>query len=100
MIPGAVHRSPDLYLTSEENPAKPSMKAVRTVIASIGVPSLPMSSVESHSTSGKEKEGKKQRWSCLKYPMFMESYLAFPITMIDANYFQSQRNLGLPKNKK
>ena len=39
MIPGAVHRSPDIYLTAEENPEKPEpvdrlMKAVRPVIPS------------------------------------------------------------------
>ena len=42
MIPGAVHRSLDIYLTTEENPGKPQlgdnlMNAVRTVFASKGV---------------------------------------------------------------
>ena len=34
------------------------MKTVRTVNASNGVPYLQMRSIESHSTSGKSKEGK------------------------------------------
>ena len=63
MILGAVHRSPDIYLTTEENPGNPQvgdrlMKAVRSVIASNGVPYLQMTSVRSHSTSAREKEGK------------------------------------------
>ena len=37
------------------------MKAVRPVIASNGVPYPQMKSVGSHSTSGREKEGKKTR---------------------------------------
>ena len=37
---------------------RPSMKAVRSVV---GVPYLQMRSVGSHSTSGMEKEGKKER---------------------------------------
>ena len=41
MISGAMHRSPDIYLTAEENPRKPQQgncltKAVRPVIASNG----------------------------------------------------------------
>jgi hypothetical protein len=36
------------------------MKAVRPVITSNGVPYLQMRSVGSHSTSGREKEGKKE----------------------------------------
>jgi hypothetical protein len=40
MIPGAVHKSPGVYLIAEENSGKPQlggppMKAVRSVIASI-----------------------------------------------------------------
>ena len=37
------------------------MKAVRPVIAANGVPYLQMRSIGSHSTSGREKEGKKER---------------------------------------
>ena len=37
------------------------MKAVRPVTASNGMPSLQMTSVGSHSTSGRDKEGKKVR---------------------------------------
>ena len=45
--PGAVHRSPGIYLTAEDNPGKlPTidhiMKAVRSVIASNVVPYLQM----------------------------------------------------------
>ena len=36
------------------------MKAVRPIIASSGDPSLHMMSVGSHSTSGREEEGKKE----------------------------------------
>ena len=43
MIPGAVHRSPDICLTAEENLGETSarrlpIKAIRPVIASNGVP--------------------------------------------------------------
>ena len=38
------------------------MKAVRPVIASNGVPYLQMRSVGSLSTSGREKDGKKERY--------------------------------------
>ena len=41
-----------------------SMKAVQPVIASNGVPYLLMRSIGSHSTSGKEKEGIKERTVC------------------------------------
>ena len=65
IIPGAVHKSLGIYLTAKKtpkNPARrPSMKAVRPVILSNGVPSLQMRSVVSHSTSGIEKEAKKER---------------------------------------
>ena len=76
MIPGAVHRSPGICLTAKENYGKisartPSMKSVRSVIASNGVPSLQMRSVGSHNTFGREKEGRKEgndglgyRWDC------------------------------------
>ena len=67
MILRAVHRSPGICLTAEENPRKTSARrpsdegAVRPVIASNGVPFLQMRSVESHNTSGREKEGNKER---------------------------------------
>ena len=79
MILGAVHRSPGIFLTAEENPRKPQlgdslMKALfRPLIASNGIPFLQMRSVGSHSTSGREKEGIKEstgvglvRWNLLK----------------------------------
>ena len=55
-----------LAFTTKETPQKtsarrPSMKAVRPVIASNEVLHLQMRSVGSHSTSGIEKEGKKER---------------------------------------
>jgi hypothetical protein len=63
IIPVAVHRSPGIYLTTEETPRKPqlgdSLNAVWSVIASNGVPYFQMSSVGSGTTSGREKEGKK-----------------------------------------
>ena len=63
MILGAVHRSPGIFLTAEENPRKPlpDEGAVRPVIASNGVPFIQIKSVGSHSTSGREKEGNKER---------------------------------------
>ena len=66
MIPGAVHRSPGIYLTTEELLANLQLgghliKVVRSVIASNGVHYFKMRSVGSHSTSGREKEGNKGR---------------------------------------
>ena len=65
MIPEAVHRSPGICLTAEENPRKPRKPsdegAVRPVISSNGVLFFQMRSVGSHSTSGREKEGNKER---------------------------------------
>ena len=58
-IPEGVHRSPDITLFTST--VRPSMKAVRTVIASNRVPYIQMRSVGSHSTSGMEKEGKKKK---------------------------------------
>jgi hypothetical protein len=54
-----VHRSPDICLTAEENPRKPSMNAVQPVIVSNRVPYLQMRLIKSHSTSGMEK-GRKE----------------------------------------
>ena len=50
MIPGAVHRSPDIYLTAEENPGKPQL----------GDRLIQMRSVGSHNTSGRQKEENKE----------------------------------------
>ena len=64
MILGAVHRSPGICLRAEKNPRKPQIGdegAVRPVIVSNGVPFLQIRSIESHSTLGREKEGKKER---------------------------------------
>ena len=61
MIPGAVHRSPGIYLSAEENPGDRLIKAVRAVIASIGVPNLQIRLVGSHNTSGMEKGRNKER---------------------------------------
>ena len=61
-IPGAVHKSPGICLTAEENPGIPQIGeksdegTVRPVIASNGVPFIKIRSVGSHSTSGREKE--------------------------------------------
>ena len=62
--PGSVQRSPAIYLTVPEISRKPQLrdrliKAVRPVITSNGVPYLQMWAVGSHSTSGREKKGKK-----------------------------------------
>ena len=58
-IPGAVHRSPGIYLRTEENPGKPQlrgrlMKTVRPVIALNEVPYLQMRS------PGRDKEGNEE----------------------------------------
>jgi hypothetical protein len=58
IILGAVHRSPGICLTAEENPRKPQlgyhlMKGLCDQSASNGAPSLQMRSVGSHSTSGR-----------------------------------------------
>ena len=75
MVLGAVHRSPGICLKAEECPRKPQLGDrlkkgdVRPVIASNVVPFLQMRSVGSHSTSGREKGGKKKRTgkaACLK----------------------------------
>ena len=69
MIPGALHRSSVINLTTEENRGKPQlgdllMKAVRPVIALNGLPYLQMRSLGLHSKSGREKEGKKTGGEC------------------------------------
>ena len=56
MILGAVHRSPGICLTAEENPGKPQlgdrlMKGLCEQSSSVG----------SHSTTEREEEGKKER---------------------------------------
>ena len=66
MTPGAVHRSPGIYLMAEVNPGKPQlkvylMKAVQLVIASNEANYFQMRSVEVHSMSGRKKEGKTGR---------------------------------------
>ena len=66
MIPGAVHRSPGICLRAEENPRKPQLgdRLMKGLCdqSSSQMGSLPtMRSVGSHSTSGREKEGKKER---------------------------------------
>ena len=60
MKQGAVHRSPGIYLTAEENPSLETV-AVRPVIASNGVSYLQMRSVGSHRTSGRGKKGNKEK---------------------------------------
>ena len=60
---GDVHSYPGIYLMVKENPGKHQlgdhlMKAVRPIIISNGISYLSMTSVGSHSMSGREKEGK------------------------------------------
>ena len=64
MIPGAVHRSPDIYLMAEDNLGKPQL-GDRLMKAANGVPNLEMKLVQPESSSGREKEGKEGvvRWS-------------------------------------
>ena len=66
MIPRAVHISPDIYLTNEEKPwrtlpKRPWIKAVRSFIASNGIPYIKMMSVGYNSMRGRERKGKKDR---------------------------------------
>ena len=60
MIPGAVHRSPGIYLAAEKHPGKPQLEdrrwRLRSVIASNGVPFLQLRSVGSYSKPGRENE--------------------------------------------
>ena len=72
IITDIVHIFPGIYITAEENPRKTLlgvrlMKGMRPVIASNGIPYLQMTSVESHSMSGRDKETKKGlgAWSIL-----------------------------------
>ena len=57
MIPGAVHRSHGICCKLRKTSAR---KAVQPVIASNGVNFLQMKPVGSHSTSGREKGGKRK----------------------------------------
>ena len=65
MIPGAVHGSPGICLTTEENPGKSQLGDVDEGCATSHHlkwgPYFQMTSIGSHSTSGAEKEGKKER---------------------------------------
>ena len=65
MKPEAANRSPGIYLTGEEKSRKtsawrPSMKTVDLFIASNGDSCPQMSSVGSHSSSGRQKQGKEE----------------------------------------
>ena len=65
MILGAVHRSPEICLTAEENPRKAQLgDSLMKGLCDQSSPQmglLQMRSVRSHSTSGREKEGNKER---------------------------------------
>jgi hypothetical protein len=56
MITGAVHRSPDICLIAQESPENLNQEIVDIGCANGHF--LQMRSVGSHSTSGREKEGK------------------------------------------
>ena len=68
MIPRPVHRSHGMYLTTEENPGKLQLgdlyKGRETSHRSNTIPYLQMKLV---GTSGREKEGKKERTGGFKY---------------------------------
>ena len=63
MILGAVHRSPGICLTAEENPRKPQLvdRLMKELCdqSSPQMGSISPRSLGSHSTSGREKGGKK-----------------------------------------
>ena len=62
MIPGAVYIPLGIFFAAEENLTRSSYEGtMRPVITSNGVPDIQMRSVGSHSTSGRGKEGKKER---------------------------------------
>ena len=63
MILGTVHRSPGICLTAEENPRKPQLRD-RLMKGPCDQSSPQMRSVGSHSTSGRDKEGIKERTGC------------------------------------
>ena len=69
---GPVHISPGICLTAEKKTQKTSARrpshegAVRPAIASNGVPFLQMRSVGSQSTSGRGKQGNKERMGVLR----------------------------------
>ena len=61
IIPGAVHRSPGIYLTTEENSGKPQLgdslrKAMRSVIVSNGVPYLQMKWLDPTAHQGRRRK--------------------------------------------
>ena len=66
MISEAVHRSPGICLTSEENPGKSELgdrlmkRLCDQSLSQMGSLTSQIRSVESHSTSGREKEGNKE----------------------------------------
>ena len=59
MIPGAVQRSPGIYLTAERNSGKPQLGDEGDEIPSIEVVCFQMNFVESYNTSGSEKKIRK-----------------------------------------
>ena len=71
IILGAVHRSPGICLTTDENPRKPQlgdrlmMGLCDQSSPQMGVPFLQMRSVGSHSTSGREERRKGQGGSAI-----------------------------------
>ena len=95
LITGAVHRSPDIYLTAEEALGKHELgdrlvKDVQPVIASNGVPYIQMRSVRSHRKSGREKEGKKERTRYLIYYVtYLQLYVMYAIFLIRNLYVLS-----------
>ena len=66
MIPEAVYREPGFCLMAGENPGKPQlgdrlMSVVGSIVSSSVLPYRQMTSAGSHSTSGREKEEKKEK---------------------------------------
>jgi hypothetical protein len=67
MIPGAVHRSPVIYLRAEENPGKPQLGDRHP---SNGIPYFQMRPARPHSTPGREKNGKRERTGRVKLLLY------------------------------
>ena len=70
-----MHRSLGMYLTAEETPEpsarRLSMKAVRTVFASNGIPYIQIRSLGLHSTLEMKKEGENIKKTDLKKTCFL-----------------------------
>ena len=93
------NRSPGIYFTAEENPGKPQLGdclwRLWQIIASNGVPCHQMRSVGLHSTSEREKEGKRKGQGCHEniVPLYLVWYKLDPPWLL-FNQLQMKLCLG------